>query len=236
METPDGPRIPLCLIPARGGSKRVPRKNIALLGGKPLLAWTIAAATASGLFPSVAVSSEDEEILTVAERYGALAVPRPARLAEDNATLLALCREILPALAATTQATDLYLMPPTAPFRSADTIRLAWRQYLAGGGSSLVSVEPFPYPPQWALTLRQGHLEPLFPDLCEIPRPKLPSALKHDGGHLITGIARLLAEGNFFGNDARPFEAPESERLDIDLPEDLARARERVAAPNAVKP
>lgn len=224
------PRIPLCLIPARGGSKRVPRKNIAMLGGKPLIAWTIAPAVASGLFASVVVSSEDAEILAVAEQHGALAIPRPAALAEDNATLLGLCLEILPALASTTQATDLYLLPPTAPFRSAATMRRAWECYLAQGGSSLLSVEPYPYPPQWALTLRGGRLEPLFPDLCETPRPRLEPALKHDGGHLITGIARLLAEGSFFGTNARAFEAPEAERLDIDTPEDLACARARLAA------
>lgn len=222
-------RVPLCLIPARGGSKRVPRKNVAMLGGKPLIAWTIASAMESELFPAVVVSSEDEEILAVAEKYGAQGIPRPARLAEDNTTLLALCMDILPELATKKRATDLYLLTPTAPFRTSATIRRAWQHYIMEGGSALVSVEPYAYPPQWALTLRQGHLVPLFPELCETPRPMLQPAFKHDGGHLITGIGRLLAEGNFFGNDARPFEGPDSERLDIDHPTDLARARAIVA-------
>lgn len=222
-------RVPLCLIPARGGSKRVPRKNVAMLGDKPLIAWTIASAMKSELFSAVVVSSEDEEILAVAEKYGTLGIRRPARLAEDNTTLLALCMEILPDLATKTMATDLYLLTPTVPFRTAATISRAWKHYIMGGGSALVSVEPYAYPPQWALTLRQGQLIPLFPELCETPRPMLQPALKHDGGHLITGIARLLAEGNFFGNDARPFEGPDSERLDIDHPADLARARALVA-------
>jgi CMP-N-acetylneuraminic acid synthetase len=218
-------RLPLCLIPARGGSKRIPRKNVALLGNRPLLAWSIAPALASGLFAAVVVSSEDKEILSIARRYGALAVPRPAELAGDNCTLREVCLAILPQLAAETQATDLYLLAPTAPFRTAETLRLAWRRYLESGGSALVSVEPWAYPPQWALTVREGRLEPMFPDLYETPRPLLPTTLKHDGGHLITGIARFLEEKNFWGTSACPFHGPEAERLDIDLPEDLARAR-----------
>lgn len=230
MRPSDAPRVPLCLIPARGGSKRVPRKNVALLGDKPLLAWTIAPALASGLFAAVVVSSEDAEILAVAQRYGAEAVHRPAALAGDNVTLRDVCTALLPELAARTRATDLYLLTPTAPFRTAATLRRAWHCYLEAKGSALVSVEPCPYPPQWTLTVRQGRLEPLFPAFYETPRPLLPSAFKHDGGHLITGIARFCAEGNFWGNDARPFHGPEAERLDIDLPEDLAQARARVAA------
>lgn len=219
------PRRPLFLVPARGGSKRVPRKNIALLGDRPLLAWSLAPALDSGLADAVYVSSEDDEILAEARRWGGTPVPRTARLARDDTTLAELCREILPELAAHTGATDLYLLTPTAPFRTAATIRQAWESHLAWGGSSLVSVEPFAYPPQWALTESQGRLEPLFPDLYAVSRPKLPVALKHDGGHIITGIARFLAEHDFFGADARPFRTPDAERLDIDQTEDLQRAR-----------
>ena len=223
MKTPA--RLPLCLIPARGGSKRIPRKNVARLGNKPLIAWSIDPALASGLFAAVVVSSEDEEILSIAHHYGALAVPRPAELAGDNVTLREVCLAILPELAAETHSTDLYLLTPTAPFRTAETLRHAWACYLESGGSALVSVESWAYPPQWALTVREGRLKPLFPEAYEIPRPLLAPALKHDGGHLITGIARFLAEKNFWGANACPFYGPEAERLDIDLPEDLARAR-----------
>ncbi len=223
MNTPE--RVPLCLIPARGGSKRIPRKNVARLGNKPLIAWSIAPALASGLFAAVVVSSEDEEILSIARHYGALAVPRPAELADDNVTLREVCLAILPELSAETHATDLYLLTPTAPFRTAGTLRQAWACYLESGGSALVSVESWAYPPQWALTVCEGRLKPLFPEVYETARPLLPPALKHDGGHLITGIARFLAEKNFWGASACPFYGPEAERLDIDLPEDFVRAR-----------
>lgn len=218
------PRKPLCLIPARGGSKRIPRKNIALLGDRPLLTWTITPALESGLFDNVYVSSEDEEILSIARKYGAVAIPRFPRLAEDNTTLLDLCMEILPDLANRAKATDLYLLTPTSPFRTAQTMCRAWEEYLSCRGSSLISVEPLDYPPQWALTLHNNRLKPLFPDLYDTPRLKLEPSLKHDGGHIITCIRRLLSESDFFGEHAHPFFAPENEHLDIDHPHDLERA------------
>ncbi|NCC60634.1 MAG: acylneuraminate cytidylyltransferase family protein [Verrucomicrobiae bacterium] len=219
------PRKPLCLIPARGGSKRIPRKNIALLGDRPLLAWTISPALESNLFGAVYVSSEDEEILSVAQHYGAEPIHRVASLAEDNSTLLELCVEIVPSLAAVTKATDLYLLTPTSPFRTAQTMRRAWKEYLARGNDSLISVEPFDYPPQWALTLHDERLKPLFPELYETPRPHLEPALKHDGGHIIAKISRLMEERSFFCRNAHPFFVPQEERLDIDHPHDLERAK-----------
>lgn len=223
--TDTSPRKPLCLIPARGGSKRIPRKNIAMLGGRPLLAWTITPALESNLFDTVYVSSEDEEILSIAQRYGAEPILRAATLAEDNSTLLELCIEIVPNLAAITKATDLYLLTPTSPFRTAQTMRCAWKEYLSGGNGSLISVEPFDYPPQWALTLHGERVKPLFPELYETPRPQLEPAFKHDGGYLITNINRLMMERNFFGRNAHAFFCPEEERIDIDHPLDLERAR-----------
>lgn len=217
-------RIPLCLIPARGGSKRLPRKNILPLGGRPLLDWTIAPALASGIFPTVYVSSEDDDILDVARSHGAEAVKRDPRLAGDRTTLARMCQILLPELADATGATDLYLMVPTSPFRSPETIRLAWETYLAGTGP-LVSVAALEYPPQWALTIRDGRLTPLYPETYPIARPDLPQALRHDGGHLVTSIDAFLATGDFFRDDARPFFAPEHEQLDIDTPQDFRLAQ-----------
>src|SRR5438094_83768 len=85
---------PLCIIPARGNSKRFYRKNVALLGGKPLLAWTIEAASKSGIFDHLWVSSEDDEILETAGRWGADPVRRPSSLAQDEVTVQELCLHV----------------------------------------------------------------------------------------------------------------------------------------------
>ena len=110
---------PLCLIPARGGSKRFPRKNVALLAGKPLLAWTIEAAVQSDLFDDIWVSSEDLEICNVARDYGAQIHERLDELAGDRVTVVQVCRQFLETFPnGATNYAGLYVMLPTSPFVS----------------------------------------------------------------------------------------------------------------------
>src|SRR4051794_23056646 len=85
----------LCLIPARGGSKRIPRKNLRLLAGRPLLVHAIDVARAAGLFEQIVVSSDDAEILALAAQCGAVADPRPAELGADRARVLDVATEFL---------------------------------------------------------------------------------------------------------------------------------------------
>jgi CMP-N,N'-diacetyllegionaminic acid synthase len=109
----------LCVIPARGGSKRVPNKNMAEVGGKPMLWWTIQAALGAGLHPWV--SSESDEILSYAIRHGAFALCRPLELATDESSTESV---LLHADAATGyKASWVMTLPPTSPLRTADTIR-----------------------------------------------------------------------------------------------------------------
>jgi len=107
----------LCLVPARGGSRRLPRKNIAPLCGKPLLAYTIEAARESGLFPRVLVSTEDEEIMRIAEACGAEVFYRPIELASDTATTVDVCLYTLSRLAQTGEQFDVLAVPLPSPIR-----------------------------------------------------------------------------------------------------------------------
>lgn len=120
----------LGLIPARGGSRRVPRKNIRRLGGKPLIAWTIEAARRAVLIDYVAVSSEDEEILRVAEDWGADPLKRPPEMATDD---ISPYPAILHALSHF-GVTHLCLLQPTSPFRTAEDIDEGIRRCLIEGG------------------------------------------------------------------------------------------------------
>ena len=116
----NGKRV-LAVIPARGGSKRVPRKNIRDFRGKPLLAWSIYAADASRYIDMTFVSTEDSEIRRIAEYYGATVIDRPAELATDDASN----EDVLRHVASEHPADWIVLLQPTSPLRTADHIDLA---------------------------------------------------------------------------------------------------------------
>ena len=117
----------IALIPARGGSKRVPGKNVRPLGGHPLLFYTIAAAQESGIFSGIYVSSDDPRICYMAELRGATPVPRPPEFATDTSPDIEWIDHFF---MTTKSATDAFaILRPTSPFRSAETIRRAWAEF-----------------------------------------------------------------------------------------------------------
>jgi len=218
-------RKPLCIIPARGGSKRLPRKNIRPLGGKPLLSWTIEAALEAGVFDRVWVSSEDREILEVARAWGGVPLERPPELAEDHVTVVQMCLQGIEALAAEGHDySDLYVLLPTSPFRKGSTIKRAWDSYRESDADSLMSITPLDHPPQWALVQKDGWLSPLLPMEYETPRQGLVPSFRHDGGHAIAKIAEFRQSRSFFGPRTLAFPVPPEEAVDVDEPMDLAWA------------
>ena len=127
----------LAVIPARGGSKGLPRKNIRVLAGKPLIAWSIEAAKASGGIDRVVVSTDDAEIGSVAAANGAEVLWRPPELATDDATTISVIRHI-----AREQATDagtLVILQPTSPLRDAGLIDGCLKVYRDGGHDNLAT-------------------------------------------------------------------------------------------------
>lgn len=213
---------PLCLVPARGGSKRLPRKNVAPFGGKPLLAWTIEAALEAGIFDTVWVSSENEEILRTAETWGGEPLPRPPALAGDRATEIDLCLHVLHELAARGHSyAALYMLLPTSPLRRSETIRRAWRTFEASGADALLSVIPLEYPPQWGLIEAAGGLRPWRPADYETHREDLQKVYRHDGGHAIVRVQKFLREPGFVGARTIAFPVPLEEAVDVNEPLDL---------------
>src|SRR5690554_6446866 len=145
----------LALIPARGGSKGLPRKNLRLLGGKPLIAWTIEEAVKSGCFAEVAVSTDDNEIAAAAKDYGAR-VPflRPAELARDDTKGIEVVLHAMDWYETNEWAFDLLmLLQPTSPLRTAEDIRAALGVFSEKQAAAVVSVCPCEYPPVWANTI-----------------------------------------------------------------------------------
>ena len=170
----------LALIPARGGSKGIPRKNIRLFCGKPLLQWSIDAALASACVDQVVVSTDDSEIADLAKAGGA-EVPflRPAELATDRASGIA---PVLHALEHLPRVSDVLLLQPTSPLRTSADIEAIVALRQQAGCESAVSLTPSAKHPAWMYKLSQEQwLEPLL-ELDEIDcRQLLPPAYVLNG-------------------------------------------------------
>ena len=178
----------LCVIPARGGSKRLPRKNIANLDGKPMLAYTIEAAQKSGLFERVNVSTEDPEIAEIAQQYGAC-VPytRPADLATDQATVAQVCCHMLDFFASQGQVYEtVCILLPSAPLRIAQDITGTYQRFRESGADYAMAVTSYIYPPWQALVERNGLLQPYW---AKRPPTKKVKKFHHCGSILERSIS-----------------------------------------------
>ncbi len=218
-------RKPMCFIPARSGSKRLPRKNIADLDGIPLIAWTIKCAIDSEIFDDIYVSSEDKETLSIAKKWKANPVDRDKKLASDETTLLELCLEEIPRIDSDGKYTDLYLMLPTSPFRKAESVRRAWSEFITSEADTIMSIVPCSHPPQWSLKIKDEKVRPLLPDKYETNRYEVEKAYKHDGGHIITRISSLYEKRKFIVDNTIPFLVSEQEALDINEEVDMEWAK-----------
>lgn len=218
----------LALVPARGGSKRLPGKNIRLLGNRPLIAWSIDAAKELPEVCDVLVSTDDAAIATVARDAGAL-VPwlRPADLATDVASSIDVCLHALDWYEAEHGKVDgLLLLQPTSPFRRRETLRRGIDVFRANPARPVIGVSPAASHPMWCFRIEDGRLRPFFPEgsALESRSQDLPPAWVVNGGFYLIGPDELRRRRSFF-DDAVPLlaESPE-ETLDIDTALDWAVA------------
>jgi carbamoyl-phosphate synthase large subunit len=217
----------MALIPARGGSKRIPRKNIRLFGGRPVIAWSIAAARDSGLFDRIVCSTDDEEIAAVAEAWGAEApFRRPAALSDDHATTLAVVQHALEWAEAQGMPLEaICFIYPASPFVTASGLTEAYERLQASGAQFCLPIARFPAPIQRAI--RRGEndrLEMFQPDLFNVRSQDLEPAY-FDVGQFCWGRPEAFRRGlRIFGPDAVGLETPLWRAVDIDTPEDWLRA------------
>lgn len=216
----------LAVIPARGGSKRIPRKNIKPFGGRPIIEWSIEAALYSGCFDRVVVSTDDEEIAVAARACGA-EVPfmRPAALADDYAGTLAVMRHAVDACAVDRAAGRVCCIYATAPFLLAEDLRRGLQILEQSDADYAFSVTSFAFPIQRALRLTpQGRVEMFNPEHFTTRSQDLEEAW-HDAGQFYWGrAAAWLDEAPLFGRGAAPVILPRHRVQDIDTPEDWLRA------------
>lgn len=159
----------IAIITARGGSKRIPRKNIKDFCGKPILAYSIQAAVDSGIFDTVMVSTDDEEIAEIAKQYGA-EVPfyRSAETANDFATTNDVLLEVLAEYEKRGQKFDMAVcIYPTAPFVTAKKLKCAVEQLSKSDADTLIPVVAFSYPPQRAMIVEEGRLVFEYPQYLD---------------------------------------------------------------------
>lgn len=222
----------LGIIPARGGSKSIPRKNIKDLGGKPLIAWTIEAAKSSGVLDRLMLTTDDAEIAEVGRRWGA-EVPfiRPKELAEDNTPTLPVLQHAVSRLKENENyAPDaVMLLQPTAPLRQPEHIKDAIELLEKSGADSVVSVVEIPghFSPYWAVVEDESGYAKLFigdPIRKRIARrqdfPKKTYA--HNGAIYLfkTHLLFDLSEPSLYGEHIRLYPMEEKHSVNIDSPED----------------
>jgi len=217
---------PLCIIPARGGSKRLPRKNIALLGGKPLLAYAIEAAIESGVFDLVCVSSEDDEVLEVARVYGAqLILKRPPELATDTAQVRHVCAHLLEYFVAQGRAyAEFAVLLATNPFRTSEDIKAAYEIFKREDANYVMSLVPYSHPPQRAVWVPHRYVEPYFGLRYMKQAQLLDTLYRHDGSIIFAKSEAFLREKEFYGTKVVPYFIPAERSVDIDNPLDLVWA------------
>lgn len=215
----------VAIIPARGGSKRIPRKNIRFFVGKPIIAHSIEIALESGLFDKVVVSTDDEEIADVARKYGA-EVPfmRPDSLADDHTPIVPVIRHAVEQIVATGLDVErVCCLFATSPFIiQSDLLRGLEALDRAPAAFSITS---FPYPIFRALTVNQvGRLEMLRPEHRETRSQDLPETW-HDAGQFYWADKEFFKTGkSFMDGDALGVYIPRHRVQDIDAPEDWLRA------------
>lgn len=214
---------PCALIPARGGSKRLPRKNVIDFLGKPMIAHTIGAALESGSFERVVVSTEDAEIAAVARHAGALVHPRPANLATDSATVSQVCLDFLDAEAAAGRRPDVFCcLFATAPLRNAADIRAVVGLVDPGRCDFALAVTTYDLPPHQALrSTGEGTLTAMFPDLITKRASEVGALVVDNGSTYAATIGAFREIKNFFGPGLRGHLMPRSRSVDLDEAEDL---------------
>ncbi|HKP96430.1 MAG TPA: acylneuraminate cytidylyltransferase family protein [Fibrobacteria bacterium] len=223
----------VALIPARAGSKRLTAKNVRLLGGHPLIAYTIAAARASGLFDAVAISTDSQEIAEICIHYGAESpFLRPESMAEDLSPDIEWLKYTLATLASKGRTYDAFaLLRPTSPFRQAATIRRAWDRFSSlEDVDSLRAVELCKQHPAKMWVLEGGLMRPFLDDGGANPPwhssayQSLPPVYAQNASLEIAWSRIPLQQGSIAGKRITPFVTEGFEGFDINRTEDFMLA------------
>lgn len=209
----------LGLIPARGGSKGVPGKNIRLVAGRPLIAWTIAAGQASRYIDRLILSSDDDAIIRTAMEYDCeVPFKRDASLSGDTTPSIDV---VLDALARCPGYDWIVLLQPTSPLRNAEDIDQALEHCIELGAPACVSVTEAEQSPYWMYSLQDERLRPLLPATAVTRRQDIPPVYVLNGAVYVARVTWLVQNPGFLAEETVAHLMPTSRSLDIDTEQDI---------------
>ena len=216
----------VAIIPARVGSKRLPRKNFIEFRGKPMFAHTVEAALASGAFAHVVVSSDDPEILARCADYGVEAMTRPDALVGDEVGVVEVCLDALGRLRDRGRDFAVFAcLYATAPLRTADDIAATVALIEPGICDFAMAVTAYPLPPHQALKPNGGGaLTPMWPDLINKRSQEIGQLLVDNGSTYAAATDAFRVHRSFYGPGLRGHVMPALRSIDIDTEDDLAMA------------
>jgi CMP-N,N'-diacetyllegionaminic acid synthase len=226
----------LGLIPARSGSKGVPGKNIKLLGGKPLITYTIESAKATRLISVTAVSSDSQHILDIAIKAEVMhPILRPAEIATDNTPTLPVILHALETMKEAGHQFDaVCLLQPTSPFRSAEFIDEAIQKFIQSKADSLISVLPVPHEfnPHWTFEANEDGLLKIATGEDQIipRRQELPPAYFRDGSIYLTKVSVLQEQKSLYGKTITYIQSDQKRYINIDTMDDWKIAENMICA------
>ena len=227
---PIPPQATLAVVPARGGSKGVPRKNLRLLGGLPLIVHTLRAARAARRLDRVVVSTEDDEIAEVARAEGIEVIRRPLALATDHVQNTDVVRHALQQAGAAFER--VVLLQPTSPLRAAADIDACLDLLDMPGTGSAMTVTPVEHHPAKVLALDAAGLATPFTNWREMEarRQDLPALYRQNGAVYALAASDFLREGRFLLTPCRVHVMAQDASVDIDSETDLLVAEQLLAA------
>jgi CMP-N-acetylneuraminic acid synthetase len=186
----------LGIIPARGGSKAIPRKNIKMIAGKPLIAWTIEAALRSKLMDRFVVSTEDQEIADISRKYGAEVIQRPKALATDTATTMSVLQHVLTHI----PADVVVILQPTSPVRDSGLIDGCIKKFKKSGADNLGTGFICKFMEYGTYSKRRQELQGFF----------------YDDGNVYVIKSELIKKGKLFGKKVQRVFTSRDENVEID--------------------
>jgi CMP-N-acetylneuraminic acid synthetase len=213
----------LAIIPARGGSRGLPRKNLLTLGGIPLVARAILAACECPHVSTCVLTTDDPAIRAIGIAYGAGIIERPPDLAGDSTTSQSVVRHVLESLATAGRLPEHFaLLQPTSPLRTAAHLTACIEAFFKSDAQSAISVTEAKENPFKSFIETNGSLQPLFDvEKLHAPRQTLPRVYTQNGAIYLTSSAAFLRSNSFFIPSAMPFVMDAEASIDIDAALDL---------------
>jgi pseudaminic acid cytidylyltransferase len=213
----------VAIIPARGGSKRLPRKNILPVLGKPILSYPIKAALESGLFDSVIVSTDDEEIAQSARSATARVMERSKELAQDRVTVVQVCLDVLEALRNENQLPNyICCIYATALFITPDDLRRSFQLLQRKPKADFVmGVSQYNLHPVQALVEKDGYLTPMWPEYIHLQSQFQPHLVASNGSLYWAQVSAFQEVKSFYGRKLKGYVIPKIRAVDIDTQGDF---------------